>query len=1414
MDKYEYKLKTEQMLELMEDGAFNKAAEIADSIDWKRVRNTKMLTDVSDIYEKNGDYQKSYEVLNIAYHRAEGSRKIVYRLCTLALKTKNVDEAIDYYDDFQQIAPKDPNKFILRYQILRAQRAPIEQQIEALEAFKKAEYIEEWAYELAKRYQEAGMTAECLEECDDLILWFNEGKYVYQAMELKMQYKPLTPSQQEKYDNRYSRMSNETMEMPNIVEYKNEKDAAAKEESVDEMLAEAEEIQTDNSDTAVPDTKKREAKGRKIGSTMKLDEALKSLLNLGMGEEDKVRDSSSEPVSTDVVFEEDMFQGAIEEIESIADLKLVDEISNQKGLRELKVDPDLEELLPDEFPDERLEDGSDGTHHIEPVTTIMQPIRIREAGELRADPGEESPELTEKKTLEELYADADASLESQIQDSSESGSAISVDGKALESGQSVDTRILDKETVRMLAELDSMDERSAEKSRQDEETLPDDNIENVEIIAELNEDAREIIAELDEEARRTIEELDAEEEQPAEQYIPEAVKTSEAEQKNQVEGQMNLLDLMTELDDESEYFGDQEIVSDASGSFSEVNIIEAEEAELPAKEDETEADGIKAKKKKTEEPILPLDIQRMIDEIEGVVPVEEASKKAVKEEQQKQASAVYDEEPAENMGDVADQLRVDESSEWFEDYDDVLDEEEYADDRPEENEALDGEEYTEDIEISFGRDDQETADEYDEAAEYDEFGGSAEAGEHFAIEYQEAGELIYEEEELDEEAGNEYSRQYQNIEPEFENEGYQEAEYTGGYEDAEYAGGDGGYGEEEYAGEYEDIDSDYENNVYEEAEPEYTGEYEGDETDYEDAGYEEGGPEYSEEYEEIDPDYENNGYEETEPEYAEEYEGEGADYEDAGYGEAEPEYTEEYEGEGADYEGAGYGEAEPEYTEEYGGEESDYENAGYEEAEPEYTEEYEDEEADYENNGYEEGESEYREEYEDVESDYENNEYEEGGSEYSGEYEDANPGYENDEYEEAESEYPEEYGDEPDFEGGYDEEYDQEPEYEDDYEEDAEYDDEDYEDSYDYEYEDDYAGEYEEEEDNYDAASIEANLEDEFRPQRASRHRYDEREVPDEEEEMNILSATTPLSRKETAKLIATGKTSPLPVDEISDALSMSDTGFVVHGRYDLRTQSGIGTRAGLTEEQKKLFSYFVPVRGMSEQLVDVLEQDKNCTNRRGTSNTGNLLIIGNKGNGKTVLAVDVVKAIQKQRNIRQGRVAIVTGDSLNKKKISDIFSKLYGGALIIEKAGKMNEKTVARVNKAMERDTGELLIVLEDQRKPLDRLLTSNREFRRKFTSRLEVPILINDELVTFGQTYAQENGYQIDEMGILALYSRIDMLQREDHAVTIAEVKEVMDEAMEHSQKASAKKLVKRVLGKNRDDSDRIILTEKDFI
>ncbi len=1290
VDKYEYKQKTEQMLELMEEGAYSKAAVIADAIDWKRVRNTKMLIDVSEIYEKSGDYRKSYDVLNIAYHRAEGSRKVLYQLCTLALKTKNVDEAIDYYDEFVQIAPKDPNQYILRYQILRAQRAPVEQQIEVLEAFKKAEYIEEWAYELAKLYQEAGMTAECLDECDDLILWFSEGKYVYQAMELKMRYKPLTPSQQEKYDHRFDGLSNETVEMPDLVEYKNSTEAAEEVEEKEELKKAGEvapkEDEIPLSAPKTPDIKK------KIGNTMKLDEALKSLLNFAPDTEGKERDSSGDPVSTDVVFEEDRkssFDTAIEEIESIADLNLADTFSGQKGIKELKVDPDLEELRPEPLPGEV--GGGD--------TIIFQKItqedlqRHNESAEIAEDLDENAKAL-----MEELDAEAKALME------------------GLDTAEASNT----------LEEVDEEREENGESEAPEQEAAP-----------EIKEG----------EAGKTVPENGAEREN------------------TQIEGQMSLLDLMAgfeSLPDESdpadvleeeiqegeksgtpagepEQLGELPEVQEevlAEHTVEDVAVDETEEEKQVRLPEENAGEEERMDNKKKVESILPADIQRLIDEIEGVIP-EEIEEDAVMSEE------ISEEELFENMGEVAESLRVDESSEVFEDYDDVLDEEEYAEELQEEEESEETAEYADDYGMGEEKYIKSSGEDHVEEAEYT--GGYEEAGEY--------GDA-YEED-------SEYAEEYKEA-GSGEESGYPDEYEEGSYEeDGEYEGE--AYEEEAY------VEAEYE-----EARDEDTGEYA--EGIYEEAGYEEDGFGETGEYEEGS--YEETDYEEEGSAETDEYVGE---YEEGTYGETA--YEEDGYEEVGDYAG--------EYEEESYGETA-YEEDGYEEA-GDYAGEYEEES--YGETAYEKEVSEetgdYTGEYE--EESYEETDYKESGYEEAGEYEEES--YEETDYEEDGYEEAGDYADE--YEEGF---YEEEDEYEEGvYEEDGEYTDA---------YEDEYA--YEE-----GSELIEESLKEEFSPNWDAEDLYDEREMEEEEEEeeIDLLSATTPLSRKETAKMIATGKTSPLPLDEISDALSMSDTGFIVHGKYDLKTQSGIGTRAGLTEEQKKLFSYFVPVRGMSEQLVDVLEQDKNCTNRQGTSSIGNLLIIGNKGNGKTVLAVDVVKAIQKQRGIQQGKVAIVTGDSLNKKKISDIFNKLYGGALIIEKAGKMNEKTVARVNKAMERDTGELLIVLEDQRKPLDRLLSSDREFRRKFTSRLEVPILINDELVTFGQAYAQENGYQIDEMGILALYSRIDTLQREDHAVTIAEVKEVMDEAMEHSQKASAKKLMRRVFGRNTDDSDRIILTEKDF-
>ena len=1096
MDKYEYKQLSERMIELMQNEEYGEAKEIADSIDWRRVRNAMMLANVSDIYEKTGEYQKSYDILQIAYHRAEGSRKVLYRLSSLALKTGNVDEAIDFYDEFVQLAPKDPNRHILRYQILRAQRAPLEQQIEALEEFKKAEYIEEWAFELAKLYQEAGMTAECLEECDDLILWFSEGKYVYKAMELKMQYKPLTPSQQEKYNRRFEKNGGETEEIPDLETYVAENEEP--EDHLDEAATEHSEAVSEEPVEDIPesigqqDTGKEESsekpvrkpEKKKIGDTMRLDEALEQLLHR------KPEVSAAEDEEPDI----SDLESAIGDIESVVDLDMVNQISQEKHTGDVPIG--MKELIPGEV----SEEAADKTERI-PVE-ITTDITEDDAEELDLEDlvAEELPEEVEEAEPVEEEAEEVEEAEPVEEEGEEVEEAEPIEETQTGTIEEELQKIADAEPAEPEEEIFDMEEA--------EDFLEDSPAEDWEDDTESFEEAdaeelsfEEILSDWDsEEAEALLE--DAEEE-----VYDESVEETYEEEPDEDEAEDILEDAEEEPIEESAE-----------------DVVEADAEEIYEEEPEDEV---------TEDtPILSPDIQRLIDEIEGAVPAEES----LPEEKEIEKAP---EEPHENMGEVTESLRLD--------------------DLPEEDEDL------------------------------------------------------------------------------FEDEDFLESEDE----------------EDEYES-YEDDDS--------------------EEDEYE--SYE-------------DDDSEEDEYESYEDDDSEEDEYESYEDDDS--------------------------------------EEDEYESYEDDDSEDEYTS-------------------------------YDEDEYED--EIYDDEYEDDDEAY----YEESDDD---ELADDEEF-------------Y----------------------YED------EEEPDEEDAP----DFEDEFKVDPKHSEEPDDREIPDEDDGIDIMSATTPLSRKETAKLIATGKTSPLPLDEISDALSM-DTGFVVHGRYDLETQSGIGTRAGLTEEQKKLFSYFVPVRGMSEQLVDVLEQDKNCTNRKGTSKTGNLLIIGDKGNGKTVLAVDVVKAIQKQREIRQGKVAIVTGESLNKKKIGDIFDKLYGGALIIEKAGKMNEKTVAKLNRAMERDTGELLIVLEEQRKPLDRLLSSNREFRRKFTSRLEVPIFINDELVTFGQTYAQENGYKIDEMGILALYSCIDSLQREDHSVTVAEVKEVMDKAIAHSQKASAKKLVKRVFGRNTDSSDRIILSERDF-
>ena len=848
MDKYEYRVRTEQMLEYMEQKSYKKAMEIADSIDWRKAKNAAMLCTASEIYEYNGEYEKSREILFIAYDRAPGSRKIVYRLGTLALKLNDVREATDCYEEFIAMAPKDPNQYILRYKILKSQNAPLSQQIEALEEFKKAEYVEKWAYELAKLYHEAGMVAECLEECDDLILWFSEGKYVYQAMELKMKYKPLTPLQQEKYNHRNDEKKPVKKVEP-VAEKKEEKV-----ENVEEPTVE-----------------------------MKVDEVNAAI--------------------------------------SLENTTKVEAVSAEEA--------------------EKIEET---------------PVAEEESVEEEAETIEEAPAEEEAETIEEAPAEEEA------------------------------------ETI--------------EETPAEEET---------EIIEE---------APAEEEAE-TIEEAPAEEETDIIEEVP-AEEEAEASEEPQVLDETEDEDVSKEIFSQSSKMSVEDILQNWEEKQKENAQLIQEEQER-ARRDKEKLESQKVE----EESILPDDIRQLMEELEAEAAEIKQNKARREKVEVPEEEAV---EPLETME----------------------------------------EETVETVETK----------------------------------------------------------------------------------------------------EEEPIEESAEESVQEEEK------------------------------------------------------------------------------------------AEPEEVEEDPFDEESFDEEAFEEVESEDFEEIEEIEEIEESEGIKLGDTQ--------------------------------------------------------------------------------------------------------------AIAISAKA------------------------LMNDTVVEEPLEKEEQRR--------PEPS-------SPFDTAFIVQGRYDLEAQSEIGIKAGLTEEQKKLFSYFVPVHGMSEQIVDVLENDKRCRTRYGTSRTANLLVVGRKGSGKTVLAVDIVKAIQKNRKLKQGKVGIVTAESLNKKDVSHIIEKLHGGAIIIERASKLNKKTVLELNDLMEEQTGELLVVLEEERRPLDKMLALYPDFKKKFTSRLELPVFINDELVTFAQTYAKENGYKIDEMGILALYSRIDLMQREESIVTVADVKEIMDDAIAHSQKMTFKRFLKKLFGKKKNKSSRIVLQEQDF-
>ena len=247
-----------------------------------------------------------------------------------------------------------------------------------------------------------------------------------------------------------------------------------------------------------------------------------------------------------------------------------------------------------------------------------------------------------------------------------------------------------------------------------------------------------------------------------------------------------------------------------------------------------------------------------------------------------------------------------------------------------------------------------------------------------------------------------------------------------------------------------------------------------------------------------------------------------------------------------------------------------------------------------------------------------------------------------------------------------------------------------------------------------------------------------------------------------------------------------------------------------LSEEQKKLFAYFTSVRGMNRQLAELLEEDRMRKDRREDSLVGNIVITGERGNGKSTLAADIVKALQKQRRVKGAKMAKIPAESLNGKDVSEVVAKLGGGALLIERAGNMKTQTAVRLSHAMTRNTGGLLVILEDEKEEIRKLFIRCESLGAKFTRTIEIPVFTNKELVAFGEFYAQEKDCVLDEMAVLALYNRIGNNQTSDHLVNVAEVKEMIDAAIE---KRGKKGLFGKTKKSRLDEFGHLILLEKDF-
>ena len=1053
MDKYEYQLKLDQINKLIERNDYATALKIADNIDWKRVRSVNTLSKVADIYEKNEKYEESRDLLMMAYERAPVGRMIAYRLADLCIRLEDYDQAIEYYKDFVHSAPKDPAKLILKYKIFRGKGAALKDQIAILEEYRAQEYEEQWALELAYLYEEAGEIEKCVNECDELILWFNDGKYVMKAMELKMRYEPLTPAQQEKYELRMNKTKLvDAQDNPNMLNaYQQEQPAP---DGYEQQYTEG---YPEGYDPAY----EQEYAGMN-GYEQNYGQ------NAGYGQNGEAYYGNGQPYGDDLP--------KIQDPENLGGDDYQVEADGQMVLQ-----------MPDYQPVDRQITGQ---MTIQEILSEWEKARQPLQEEENAENKEAAPEETTA-AAGAVPEKTETPAEKSVQENTQPQAASTPESEDRVTGESAGEPVPEENAgiseEEELPEI-AMPEEPSEISEEDD--LPE-----IAMPEDLEGETASVSA--------------------TEATEDEAPASEPIEGKTEREATPEPEDGMTEAGFET--------------SVSKNSVTE-DATETPAPEEATAI---------SEEDELP-----EIAMPEGL------------EEEPASASATEVPAQAENTTEETAEASAAEAGE---------------DDLPE-------------IAMPEGLEEEPASASTTEATE-------DEAPVSEPIEDKTEKEATFEPEDsiTDVPAETPAPDEATAISKE---DDLPEIAMPEGFEDIP-------------ASETEAVSPTAESNVpvQEEVQPQA------------DANA----------YVDLNSHAAPNGY--TDPN---------------GY--AVPDSY-----------------ADPN---------------GY--AAPDT---YADPNAYADPNGYTDS--------------YGNQMYED-----------------------------DDYYTNP---GGSDE--------------------------------------------DEDAAD---NLESRI---------------------VNSLSSDS--------LVLADAD------DGTLDGRIGEERIRRVQRREERRQTSAHGE---LTEDQKKLFTYFAPVHGMSDQLWMALENEKGYI-RGGTSNIGNIMIMGEPGSGKTMLAVNLVKAIQKSRHVSAGKLAKISAETLNEKDVSAIVRKLSGGALIIERASELTNETAIRLEVAMRGQTGELLFIFEDEKQSLKRFMKLHPKLAAMCTTKIDIPIFNNDELVEFGKCYANELEYSIDEMAVLALYNRIGNMQRDDYDVSVTDVKRIVDAAIEKNEKGGVGKFFSLLTKKRYDDDDCIVLREKDF-